>query len=98
MNRRFTVIAGGVSGAEGGSDANPWGWRIELKAVEAVTSDIVTAWRALLTRSGEQEPHFADPDYVLPAARHRASGSNPAVALAWGQRQSGSETLHGVFP
>ncbi|KAB1074019.1 GNAT family N-acetyltransferase [Methylobacterium planeticum] len=98
MRQGFRVIAGGRSPMEGTAHADPIGWRVDLAPADAVTSGTIAAWRALLTRSGEQAPHFADPDYVLPAFRHLAPGRHLALALAWGQHAGGSETLHGIVP
>ncbi|GJE41584.1 hypothetical protein [Methylobacterium soli] len=98
MARRFTIIAGGLSNAQTRADARPRDWRVDLTPVEGVTPETIAAWRALLTRSGAQEPHFADPDYILPAARHQAAGRDLVFALVWGAQAHGAETLHAVVP
>lgn len=104
MQRRFTIIQGGLS--EGrqahGSEAGAWsadrvgGWRIALRRPGALDGNEIAQWRALAERAAPHDP-FADPDFLAVAGRH-APGAGLVFALAFARSGSGAERLCGVLP
>ena len=104
MMRRFTLIQGGLSepacpdpAVEDPAGLAPAAIEVDLRAAPGVDAEAVAAWRALMTRTGVQDP-FQDPDYLLTAARHQAAGQRVAFALAWSRPARGPAALHGVLP
>lgn len=101
MQRRFTLIQGGLCDrrivVDDPAGAAPARWRVHVRRPSAVDAVEVEAWRALAARQSVPDP-FADPDYLMPAAQHGAGGVDVALALVWGVRSDGAETLHGLLP
>ncbi|MDR7039930.1 hypothetical protein J2X36_004708 [Methylobacterium sp. BE186] len=98
MVQRFTVIAGGLAGSSQDLPAGERHWRVDLRSVGTVGEPEIAAWRALLVRTGSAQTPFADPDYLLPAARHQSAGRAVVLGFVWCRRDEGAEALRGVLP
>ena len=101
MVRRFTLIQGGLS-EPALPDPNPEALaraplEVDLRTPAGVDADAAAAWRALMTRTGIDDP-FQDPDYLLTAAQHQGAGQRLAFALVWSRLEARPALLQGVLP
>lgn len=99
MQRRFTVIQGGLS-AEPATVApadamRAERWRVALQSARDIADTEIAAWRALAEWQAAPDP-FTDPDFLLTAARHATDAI--VIALAYAEFDDGRSTLAGVLP
>lgn len=91
MQRRFTIIQGGLSDTPTVAEAAcqpASGWHIVLRRPHAVGEAEEAAWSALADSVSAADP-FAHPDYMLTAAKHGSRGADIAFAFAYRQTAQG---------
>lgn len=99
MQRRFTIIQGGLSerpSVPAMARQPASGWHVVLRRPNAVGEAEEAAWRALAETVSAPDP-FAHPDYMLTAAKHGSRGADIAFAFAYRQTLQ-TEDLSYVLP